>query len=103
MAAVRWSLNASQNLKDVAQYLNQYSPQAASRFVDEVDEAIKRLEEHPLIGRSVPEFASPSIREIVLRGYRMIYEVGEDQVGLLAILHGRQNILARLGGNPQGQ
>ena len=33
---------------------------------------VERLCDHPEIGRVVPEFAVPSIRELVVRSYRLI-------------------------------
>jgi toxin ParE1/3/4 len=39
----------------------------------------ERLAEFPEIGRPVPEFKRPELREIIHRSYRIIYRVRADQ------------------------
>ncbi|WP_404980581.1 type II toxin-antitoxin system RelE/ParE family toxin [Carboxydichorda subterranea] len=36
----------------------------------------------------VPELGEPSIRELVVRPYRLVYRVAEQRVEVLAIIHG---------------
>ena len=40
---------------------------------------VKSLEQFPEIGRVVPEFGNPVIREIVVRSYRVIYRVNHER------------------------
>jgi len=42
-------------------------------------------------GRVVPELDDPSIREVFVRRYRLIYEVGPDEVMILAMIHGARD------------
>lgn len=43
-----------------------------------------------MIGRIVPEFEDPSIREIFAYSYRVIYQVDPTQVSIAAIVHGKR-------------
>jgi plasmid stabilization system protein ParE len=45
---------------------------------------------HPAAGRIVPELGDEKVRERFLYSYRVIYEVQDEQVAVLAVLHGRR-------------
>jgi plasmid stabilization system protein ParE len=49
----------------------------------------KHLAEFPELGRVVPEFDIPTIREIVVRSYRVIYRVNHanDRVDVIRFWH----------------
>jgi len=42
-------------------------------------------------GRVVPETSDPSIREIFVYRYRMMYRVTSDSVSILAFIHGARD------------
>jgi hypothetical protein len=44
-------------------------------------------------GRVVPELGHPAIREIFVKGYRMVYKVSPDRVWILAVVWGRRDFL----------
>jgi plasmid stabilization system protein ParE len=50
----------------------------------------KRLADFPEMGRVVPEFGDPAIREIVVRSYRVVYRVdhGDCRIDVLRFWHG---------------
>jgi plasmid stabilization system protein ParE len=39
-------------------------------------------------GRTVPELSDDAVRELLIKSYRLIYEIREDEVIILAFLHG---------------
>jgi len=41
-------------------------------------------------GQIVPEFADPSIRELLVQSYRLVYRVSEKSELILALIHGAQ-------------
>lgn len=55
--------------------------------------------EQPLIGRIVPELADERVRERFLYSYRLIYELRERCIEMLAVIHGRRLLesIERLG------
>jgi len=42
-------------------------------------------------GRVVPEVGDPAIREVFAFRYRLLYQVGEDTVEIVAFLHGARD------------
>ena len=54
------------------------APDRALRFGQFLVTSTKRLADFPEMGRVVPEFDDPAIREIVVRTYRVIYRVHHD-------------------------
>lgn len=51
-------------------------PEAAVRWVNKLFSAVESLADFPKRGRAVPEFHDPSVREILVGTYRVIYELG---------------------------
>ncbi|MEH1861459.1 MAG: type II toxin-antitoxin system RelE/ParE family toxin [Nostoc sp.] len=50
------------------------------------------MAQFPLSGRIVPEFETKQIREVIEGSYRIIYYIKSDQIDVLAVLHGSQQI-----------
>jgi len=46
----------------------------------------------PLSGRIVPEFEIKEIREVIEGSYRIIYYIKPDQIDIIAVLHGSEQI-----------
>ncbi len=72
---VIWTESAWIDLEEVADYIAKDSPHYASAFVREVRDAVRSLIDLAERGRLVPEFNDPSIRELFVRSYRLIYQV----------------------------
>ncbi len=49
------------------------------------------LDRLPERGRVVPELNDPTIREVFVFKYRLLYEVGENRVTVVAFLHGARD------------
>ena len=64
MAEVRWTLQATDDLDSIAQFISKDSPQYARLFVSDVFQAAERLSEFPKSGRIVPELNDPVVREV---------------------------------------
>jgi toxin ParE1/3/4 len=66
------------------------APERALRFGQFLVSSTKRLADFPEMGRMVPEFGDPSIREIVVRSYRVIYRVDDNErrVDVVRFWHG---------------
>jgi plasmid stabilization system protein ParE len=54
-------------------------------------------------GRRVPEGNDPTIRELFIKNYRLIYQVTPQTVFILAFIHGARDLasLWNKGGNPE--
>jgi len=53
----------------------------------------QQIGDFPLSGRKVPEFEVDQIREVIERPYRIIYHIKSDQIDILAVIHGAEDIL----------
>jgi toxin ParE1/3/4 len=97
MAKIIWTEPALKDLHDLIEYIARDSKVYAERFGIHVVQAPLRLEHAPLIGRMVPEFNDPSIRELIYGSYRIIHKVDEEQVCfIVAVIHGSRVILEHL-------
>lgn len=59
-----------------------------------IREAARTLSRMSERGRSVPEVDEPSIREIFVNRYRLIYEVTPEDLYVLALIHGARDLEA---------
>jgi len=84
------SSSARRDLRDIVRYISLDSRDRAVRFGRLLVSSTKQLSEFPEMGRMVPEFRDPSIREIVVRFYRVIYRVEHNgrRVDVARFWHG---------------
>jgi len=81
---------AQDDLRGIVSFIAQNDPQRATSLGHVLIDHALTLGEMPERGRVVPEFFEPSIREIVHRPYRIIYEIIPEQkaVFILRFWHG---------------
>jgi plasmid stabilization system protein ParE len=60
--------------------------------VKEIVRATQILKKFPNSGRMVPEFQNPRVREVLAYSYRILYKIEEEQVLILAVVHGKRNL-----------
>jgi toxin ParE1/3/4 len=80
-----WSQTAIDDLRQIVQFIASDDPVAAARLADHILRHIEHAAELPLSNRAVPEKAEESIREAILRPYRIIYWV-DDRRGAIHVL-----------------
>ena len=54
-------------------YAEQAVPEVGERLLREIIESIEALAEHPEMGRIVPEFEQPFLRELIRPPFRIVY------------------------------
>lgn len=94
---VIWSNNAMKDLEYIIDYIHQDSPNYALAFYNEVKNKAKTLIDFPRRGRVVPELQDPSIREIFIHRYRLIYKIEENYINIVTIVHGAREYKGPLG------
>ena len=87
---VFWSSLAIDRVAEVAAHFA--SEEKAGEWIENVFEAVKRLEVFPESGRAVPEMNRLDIREIFFESYRIIYKVKPERVEVLTLRHMRQQL-----------
>lgn len=88
---VTWSKEAGENLVEIEEFIARDSLERAVRFVDAmIDHAEAILADNPKSGRTVPEIGNPDIRELIYRGYRIVYRLNGDRVEILTVFEGHR-------------
>ncbi|MFN0037453.1 MAG: type II toxin-antitoxin system RelE/ParE family toxin [Saprospiraceae bacterium] len=83
-----WTERASDDLHNIFEYLSTYSDARAETVVGEIIERAFLLERFPRLGRVVPEVNIPTLREILVEQYRVVYALNsKGQVEILAVRH----------------
>jgi len=91
---IDWAKSSLADLHDLVRYIARDNPSAATRFGEAIISKADILRSFPLIGRIVPEFNSPSLREMILSPYRIVYEVNEEKatISILRIWHSARGV-----------
>ncbi len=95
MAEIRWTLIASEDLRLLEEWIARDSVLNAIEFTDRLVISVDKLADTPLVGRVVPEFSQNHLREIIFRGYRIVYSVERSIVTVLRVLHGALDLRRR--------
>lgn len=96
---VNWSPEAIEDLQSIVDYIAKDSRIYAQSVVAKIFDVSRSLASHPLIGRVVPEIGLAEIRERFVYSYRLIYQIEDNSILIVAVIHGKRlidNILDRL-------
>ncbi|MDZ4299169.1 MAG: type II toxin-antitoxin system RelE/ParE family toxin [Moraxellaceae bacterium] len=92
MAEVVWTDPALQELSYIAEYIALDKPEAARGLVKEVFEAVERLQDFPLSGRTPLELPNSIYRELVVPPCRIFYRVDEGRAFILYLMRGERQL-----------
>ena len=87
---VSWSPEAVEDVEAIADYIAKDSPYYASAVVQKLLMTAESLGQFPHIGSIVPEVGGPSFRERFVYSSRLIYRVTENEILVVAVIHGRR-------------
>ena len=88
---VVWSDGALLEVEEALSYVATESPRAAARLVGQILAAAESLSTLSERGRVVPERGDPTIRELIVQPFRLIYHVAESEIVVLGLLHHRRD------------
>ena len=89
---VVWTYEASADLEELAKYIARDSVFYAAAFVQEIRDASHSLNELSERGRIVPELRNYNFRELFVREYRLIYNIEETCIVVIALIHGKRDL-----------
>jgi len=92
MAEIVWTEEALSDLEAIGEYFDRTSSQYASVVISALYTAVERLTEHPKLGRQVPEIEHESLRELIVENYRLIYQLRDERIEIITVLHSRQDL-----------
>ena len=90
---VLWTKNAKAHLDGIYKYIAQDSKEYAKRIVDRLTQRSIQISDYPFSGRKVPEYDADKVREVIEGPYRIVYHIKQDQIDILAVIHGAMDIL----------
>jgi plasmid stabilization system protein ParE len=82
---------AAQDITEIWQFIAEDSPPAATRFREDILEAIRKLASLPRQGRQRPDLTSQPLRFQTIRDYLIVYAPAEKPLLVIAIIHGHRH------------
>ena len=95
MTRIVWTDPAVSDLDSIHEYIARDSEVYADSVLSEIFDAVDRLEFFSESGRSVPELDEQRTREIIVGSYRVMYDMQDDVIRILTVLHGARKFPTR--------
>ena len=89
---VIWSDPAKADLRSIHDFIAHDSRHYAKKVVQDIAVKTEVLDELSRMGRVVPELGNETIRELSLYSYRILYEIKNQDVFVLAVIHKRRDL-----------
>ena len=97
MSRVRWTLRAQSDLLEIARFIARDNPEAARRWVAMLRKRVRAAARMPRAGRRVPELGRDDVREVVVRSYRIVYQISPDCIVVLVVFEGHRQLPGGIG------
>ncbi|MFZ0454136.1 MAG: type II toxin-antitoxin system RelE/ParE family toxin [Ignavibacteriaceae bacterium] len=85
-----WTKESSVRLQEIEDFISRDNPEIAIEFTDKLISIAETIPNNPDKGRIVPELAMEQIREILYKGYRIVYYRKETSIEILTVFEGHQ-------------
>lgn len=72
-----------------AKLAERYPAEKAAQIIDELVRRVDRLQDHPQLGRAVPEYGHWQVRELVDKWNRVLYRLLPDAIEIVTIVPAR--------------
>ena len=96
MVRVKWDSEAIQDLKEIKAYIAKDSKLQAQRVVDKIRSSVRRIKTFPEIGSVVQALGDPTLREILVFRYRILYRFVNDEIHIVAVVHGARQLTSEM-------
>ena len=84
--AIRFAESTLADLESIrAWYAEQDAPDVGERLIGEIVTSIEALADHPDMGRIVPEFDQPFLRELIRPPFRIVYRCDVKHVRVVRV------------------
>ena len=94
-----WAEPTNNDLKNIKEFIKKGSDYYAEIFTLKLINAADILENFPEAGRIVPEYNKSYIREIIFKGYRIIYKIESEYIYVLTVIHGSRDLKRHINEN----
>jgi plasmid stabilization system protein ParE len=85
-----WTTDAKAELQALYTKIAHHDKPAAKRLVSKLRELARGIQDHPEIGRVVPEYGVKNVRERIHGNCRLIYQLSHRGAEIIAIWHSAQ-------------
>lgn len=93
--SVIFKQEAEDELESIKLYISKDSIYYANKTANEIIDKTVNLSIFPYMGRKIPEYNNPNLREIIYKSYRILYKVNSN-IYILNIFHHARNIFKSL-------
>jgi toxin ParE1/3/4 len=90
MSRLRWTLRAQNDLLEIARFIARDNPEAARRWVAMLRKRARAAARMPRAGRRVSELGRDDVREVVVRHYRIVYQLAPHSLVVLVVFEGHR-------------
>jgi toxin ParE1/3/4 len=91
MVEINWTKQAIKDIDNIAEFISRDSEHYAMIQVQRFFESVRILERYPRAGKIVREKQDPSIREVLVGSYRVIYKViSKSKIDVLTVHHSKR-------------
>ena len=91
---VIWSEPARTDLRSIFDFIANDSRHYARKVTQDIRGKTDILNELPKIGKIAAELNNETVRELWIYSYRIIYEIKEQNIFVLAVVHKRRDLKA---------
>ncbi|MCK4689756.1 MAG: type II toxin-antitoxin system RelE/ParE family toxin [Candidatus Marinimicrobia bacterium] len=85
-----WTREALDNIIEIENNISQDNPSKAIEFTGYLIDKCEYLIDNPEMGRVVPEFSDPQIRELIVKNYRIVYRHIAEEIQILTVFEGHR-------------
>ena len=96
MVQIKWTIQARDDLKNIAEYISLDSVKYAERQIARIKVRLHALKNQISFGKITPEINDPDFRELIEGNYRIIYKIqSESRVSILTFHHSARELNKR--------
>ena len=100
---IRFAESAVADLEEIKRwYAAQDVPDVGDQLISEIFERVETLRDHPDIGRVVPEFDQPFLRELIHPPFRIVYRRESKHVRIVRVWRSERLLQLPKGAEDQG-
>jgi toxin ParE1/3/4 len=95
-SGLRWSTRAIEDLVEISLFIAKDKPSVARAWCDKLRKRARDAAAMPRAGRRVLEDEPGELREVIHRGYRIVYRIEEKAIVVLRVLEGHRQFPGNL-------